>query len=64
MKSHSGFDGDHLEDARQVIDELVSDPSDIRAIIQGRRMTFHHYGQLFLDVMTSEPEVVSPMPVA
>jgi len=64
LKSHSGFDGDHLEDARKVIDELVSEPSDIRAIIQGRRMTFHHYGRLFLDVMTSVPNVVSPMPVA
>jgi pyrroloquinoline quinone (PQQ) biosynthesis protein C len=53
LRSHGGFDLKHLDDAKRAINELVSDPRDIRDVIQGRRMTFRFYGQLFLDVVAS-----------
>jgi hypothetical protein len=43
LKSHGGFDVQHLEDARR------------RDVIHGRRMTFRFYGQLFLDVLSAVP---------
>nr|WP_322721285.1 iron-containing redox enzyme family protein [Nostoc sp. ChiQUE02]MDZ8234392.1 iron-containing redox enzyme family protein [Nostoc sp. ChiQUE02] len=56
LRSHGGFDVKHLEDARRAINELVSEPEDIRDIIHARRMTFRHYSQLFLDVASAVPE--------
>lgn len=50
LRSHGGFDVKHLEDAKRAINEMVSDPIDVRDITHARRMTFRSYGQLFLDV--------------
>ncbi len=57
LRSHSGFDMKHLEDAKRAINELVSDPIDVRDIIHARRTTFFYYGQLFRDVAEADPSV-------
>lgn len=62
LRSHGGFDAKHLAQVRRAIDELVSDPRDLRDIVHARGMTFRYYGQLFLDVLSADP--VAPAPEA
>lgn len=52
MRSHSGFDAKHLEETEYAINQLVTKPEDLAAVIQGRRMTIISYAQMFTDCMS------------
>ena len=52
LRSHSGFDQRHLEQARYAVNDLALD-SDAADLLHARRMTFRCYGQLFEDVAAS-----------
>ncbi len=49
LRSHAGFDQRHLEDARRAIDSWGGG-ENFDDVVQARRLTFHHYGQMFRDV--------------
>ena len=51
LRSHSGFDAQHLEDCKRAINALISSPEALHAVIQGRRMTIHLYAQMFTNVL-------------
>lgn len=51
MRSHSGFDAKHLEETEHAINNLISKPEDLEAVIQGRSMTIISYAQMFTDCM-------------
>lgn len=54
LRSHAGFDQNHLAEARRAINELVDEQNDFGDIVHARRMTYRYYGQLFKDVASSE----------
>lgn len=67
LRSHSGFDAQHLEDCKRAIDTLITTDAAFDAVKHARRMTIILYGQLFTDALTSPintkpPKSVSAMP--
>ncbi|WP_169577624.1 TenA family transcriptional regulator [Sinimarinibacterium sp. CAU 1509] len=50
LRSHAGFDQKHLVEARRAIEEFVTSDADFDDVVHARRMTYHHYGQMFRDV--------------
>lgn len=60
LRSHAGFDAKHLEAVRDAINDLIDDPADVRAVLHGRRMTYHYYGQMFRDVASVQPDDAVP----
>ena len=50
LRSHSGFDVRHLEEARKAINLFATDEMTLRQVVNARRHTFRNYGQLFNDV--------------
>jgi pyrroloquinoline quinone (PQQ) biosynthesis protein C len=56
LRSHSGFDVRHLEEARKAINRFAVDETTLRQVANARRHTFRNYGQLFNDVASlNEP---------
>ncbi|MFT3940320.1 iron-containing redox enzyme family protein [Rhodopseudomonas sp.] len=51
LRSHSDFELHNLEETKRAIDELVTGPQDVEAIIQGRRMTIIYCAQMFSDCL-------------
>jgi pyrroloquinoline quinone (PQQ) biosynthesis protein C len=52
LRSHAGFDRKHYAQVRDALNTLAT-PSTLPWILQGRRMTFLHYGGLFREVAAS-----------
>ena len=50
LRSHGGFDLQHLEDAKRAINEMVRD-DELEMVIHGRRMTFLNYGRMFEEAL-------------
>jgi len=51
LRSHSGFDAQHLEDCKRAINTLIETDEELEAVIHGRRMTIIFYAQMFSDVL-------------
>lgn len=59
LRSHHTFDQRHLTDVTHAINTMPRDEAELELILQARRMTFIHYGQLFLDAC-EPPVAVAP----
>ncbi len=53
LRSHSGFDQRHLEQARRAVNAHVATASDYADVLWARRMTYRYYGCLFRDAVES-----------
>jgi pyrroloquinoline quinone (PQQ) biosynthesis protein C len=59
LRSHSGFDVRHLEEAKSAINQFAIDERVLRQVANARRNTFRYYGLLFSDVVSAEKQTIT-----
>lgn len=51
IRSHTGFDEDHLAEIKDCINKHLKNDDELNDVIQARKMTAIHYGQMFTDAV-------------